>query len=122
MRRTEIWTVSGGPNDAGKPRPAVIIQDDRFDTTEAPLFRLEIESSPRNGLRDLSRLMVDKITTVSRSKLGESVRVLDDADGVRLNRAIVVALGMAGTACPSQRTDPRGTTHHAFIGGYTSAM
>jgi mRNA interferase MazF len=65
------------------------------DPTEAPLFRLEIDSSPDNGLRDVSRLMVDKITTVSRSKLGEAVGVLDDADVVRLNRAIVVFLGTA---------------------------
>jgi mRNA interferase MazF len=110
MRRSEIWTVSGGPNYVGKPRPAVIIQDDRFDTDsvticpfttdpiDAPLFRLEIEPSRGNGLRDVSRLMVDKITTVSRSKLGDAIGVLDDADVVRLNRAIVVFLGMTSTA------------------------
>jgi mRNA interferase MazF len=68
------------------------------DPTDAPLFRLEIQSSPGTGLRDVSRLMVDKITTVSRSKLGELVGVLDDADVVRLNRAIVVFLGMASAA------------------------
>lgn len=34
MRRGKIWTVSGGQNYAGKPRPAVILQDDRFDRTE----------------------------------------------------------------------------------------
>jgi mRNA interferase MazF len=52
MKRGEIWTVSGGKDCAGKPRPAVIIQDDAFDgtdsiticafttdETEAPLFR-----------------------------------------------------------------------------------
>jgi mRNA interferase MazF len=110
MRRSEIWTVSGGANYAAKARPAVIIQDDHFDTdsvticpfttdpTEAPLFRLAIEASPGNGLRDDSRLMVDKITTVDRSKLGELVGVLDDADVVRLNRAIVVFLGIATAA------------------------
>lgn len=87
----------------------VIIQDDRFDTdsvtvcplttdpTDAPLFRLEIQSPPGSGLRDVCRLMVDKITMVSRSTLGELVGVLEDADVVRLNRAIVVLLGMAST-------------------------
>jgi mRNA interferase MazF len=40
----------------------------------------------------------NKITTVSRSRLGELVGVLDDADVVRLNRAIVVFLGMASAA------------------------
>ena len=107
MRRGEIWTVSGG-GYAGKPRPAVIIQDDRFDATtsvticaftsdptEAPLFRLPVDASDRNGLRSPSRLMVDKITTVARDKLGERIGRLDDEDMVRLNRAILVFLGLA---------------------------
>ena len=77
MKRGEIWTVAGGKDYAGKPRPAVIVQDDRFDatasvticvfttdTTEAPLFRLAVQPTPENGLRAECRLMVDKITTV----------------------------------------------------------
>jgi mRNA interferase MazF len=107
VRRAEIWTVSGGPNYAGKPRPAVIIQDDRFDTdsvtvcpfttdpTDAPLIRIEIEPTALNGLRQRCRLMVDKLTTVARSKLGERIGVLGDEDMVRLNRAMVVFLGIA---------------------------
>ena len=104
MRRTEIWTVSGGPDYAGKPRPAVIVQDDRFDTdsitlcpfttdpADAPLFRLLIEPTVTNGLNADGRLMVDKITTVRRAKLGERIGILDDADVLRLNRAVVVFL------------------------------
>ena len=34
MRRGEIWTVAGGAAYAGKSRPAVIIQDDRFDAND----------------------------------------------------------------------------------------
>ncbi len=110
MRRGEIWTVSGGPHYAGKPRPAAIIQDDRFDTdsvticpfttdpTEAPLFRLGIEPTDTNGLHGTSRLMVDKITTVSRPKLGEPIGVLEDTDLLRLNRAVVVFLGIASAS------------------------
>ncbi|MGH9106647.1 MAG: type II toxin-antitoxin system PemK/MazF family toxin [Acidimicrobiales bacterium] len=109
MRRGEIWTVAGGIDYAGKPRPAVIVQDDRFDTdsvtvcpfttdpTDAPLFRLEVEPSPENGLDHASRLMVDKITTVRRVRLGERTGDLSDADIVRLNRAVVVFLGIAST-------------------------
>ena len=83
MKRGEIWTVAGAKDYAGKPRPAVILQDDRFDATEsiticatttdpteAPLFRIPIAPSERNGLNTLSRLMVDKITTVPKNKLG----------------------------------------------------
>lgn len=99
--------MAGGPDYAGKPRPAVIVQDDRFDTdsvtlcpcttdaTDAPLFRLSIEPSHSNGLSSASRLMVDMITTVRRTKLGERLGALDDADLVRLNRAVVVFLGIA---------------------------
>jgi len=35
MRRGEIWTVSGGKDCAGKPRPVVILQDDSFDATNS---------------------------------------------------------------------------------------
>jgi mRNA interferase MazF len=107
VKRAEIWTVSGGPDCVGKPRPALIVQDDHFDTdsvtvcpfttdpTDAPLFRVEVEPSPENGLREACRLMVDKLTTIPRSKLGEQIGVLAPIDMIRLNRAIVVFLGLA---------------------------
>jgi mRNA interferase MazF len=109
VRRAEIWTVSGGADDTGKTRPAVIIQDDHFDTdsvtlypfttdpTDAPLFRLLIEPDQRNGLDGPSRIMVDKVTTVRRSRLGTKVGVLDDSSVLRLNRAVVVFLGIASS-------------------------
>ena len=110
MRRGEIWTVSGGPDYAGKPRPVVLVQDDGFDATgsmticafttdptEAPLFRLEVEPSTTNGLQNPSRLMVDKITTVPKSKLGRKIGHLGDEDVVRLNQAMVVFLGLASS-------------------------
>ena len=109
MRRGEIWTAAGGKDYAGKPRPVVIVQDDRFDATEAitvcafttdptdaPLFRLPVEPNERNGLRSPCRLMVDKVTTVAKTKLGSPVGRLDDEDILRLNRAMLVFLGLAG--------------------------
>ncbi|OWJ68792.1 type II toxin-antitoxin system PemK/MazF family toxin [Inquilinus limosus] len=113
MRRGEVWTVAGGGDYMGKPRPAVIVQDDRFDATDsmticsfttnpadAPLFRPLVEPSERNGLRSPCRLMVDKITTVRRDKLGARIGRLDDEDVVRLNRAILVFLGLAAPIKP----------------------
>ena len=110
MRRGEIWTVSGGSGYAGKPRPVVILQDDRFDATAsitvcafttdpspAPLFRLVVKPNERNGLKVPCRLMVDKITTVPKTKIGNQIGRLDDEDTVRLNRAVLVFLGFAGT-------------------------
>ncbi len=35
MKRGEIWTAAGGKDYAGKPRPVVIVQDDRFDAIES---------------------------------------------------------------------------------------
>ena len=111
MRRGEIWTVAGGKGYARKPRPVVIVQDDAFDATEsvtvctfttdttsAPLFRLPVEPNERNGLRASCRLMVDKITTIPKSKVGRRVGRLDDEDVLRLNRAALVFLGLAGSA------------------------
>jgi mRNA interferase MazF len=108
MRRGELWTAAGGKDYAGKPRPVVIVQDERFDATEsvticactsdaadAPLFRIPIEPTELNGLRMPCRLMVDKITTVPRSKLGARIGRLADEDIVRLNRAVMVFLGLA---------------------------
>lgn len=110
MKRGEIWMIAGGNDYAGKPRPVVIVQDDRFDATasvtvcgfttdetEAPLFRLTVEPNEQNGLRSACRLMVDKITTVPKSKVGVRVGRLDDGDLVRLDRAMVVFLGLAGS-------------------------
>jgi len=108
VKRGEIWTVAGGAHYSGKPRPVVILQDDRFDrtdsvtvsafttdATEAPLFRLLIKPSESNGLRAECRLMVDKVTTVPRTKLGISIGQLADKDMLRLNRAVLVFLGIA---------------------------
>lgn len=111
MRRGEIWTVASGPNYAGKPRPSVIIQNDRFDPlesiaicgfttdpTDAPLFRILVEPSSENGLRTAARLMVDKIATVPKTKFGMQIGVLGPEDTVRLNRAIVRFLAVTSAA------------------------
>ena len=111
MRRGEIWTAAGGGEYTGKPRPVVILQDHRFDVTdsiticafttdptEAPLFRLLIQPNEVNGLDAPPRVMVDKITTVRRSRIGVRVGRLDDADMVRLNQAVLVFLGFAASA------------------------
>jgi len=116
MRRGEIWTVSGGKDYAGKPRPVVIVQDDSFDATDsitvcafttdetdAPLFRLLVEPSERNGLRSACRLMVDKVTTVPKSKVGSQVGRLDDEDVLRLNQAVIVFLGLAVSSRAGQK-------------------
>jgi mRNA interferase MazF len=108
MKRGDVHTVAGGKDYAGKPRPVVIIQDNSFDATgsiticafttdatQAPLFRLPVEPNMRNGLRGTCRLMVDKITTVPKAKIGARIGRLDDKDILRLNQAVLVFLGLA---------------------------
>ena len=109
MKRGEVWTVSGGPDYAGKPRPVVVIQDDRFDATdsvtvcglttvgaETPLSRPRVEPTEGNGLRIVSYLMADKVTTVRKEKLGDHIGQLAADDIRRLDRALLVFLGLAG--------------------------
>ena len=109
MTRGEVWTAAGGQDYAGKPRPVVIVQDDRFDATnsiticaftsdptDAPLFRLVVEPNTANGLDKPSRLMVDRVTTVPKARLGKRIGRLSDSDMVRVNRALLIFLGLAG--------------------------
>lgn len=130
MRRGEIRTVAGGPDCAGKPRPTVIVQDDAFDATqsiticsfttdptEAPLFRIFVESNAQNGLRIPSRPMVDKQTTVRKAKLGARIGRLDQEDIVRLNqpkapRACRARVRPLDLDPRDQRQRPDGSTDH----------
>jgi mRNA interferase MazF len=109
MKRAEIWTVTGGADYAGKPRPAVIIQGDAFAETasitlcpftthivDAPLIRLPVDPTRQNGLDVASHVMVDKVTTVAKAKLKKRVGTLAEEDMIRVNRAVLVFLGLAG--------------------------
>ncbi len=108
MTRGEIYTAAARGPYTGKPRPVVILQDDRFDATasitvcpfttnpvEAPLVRLPIDPSEMNGLDQPSQLMVDKVTTVPRSRLGDRLGKLRDDELIALNRSLIVFLGLA---------------------------
>jgi mRNA interferase MazF len=108
VKRGDIWTVAGAADYSGKPRPAVIVQDDRFSATASVIvcpftsnpvaaadFRLPVAPSAANGLGRPSRLMADKLTSVARRKLGTRVGRLGDDDLDRLERAVLIFLGLA---------------------------
>jgi mRNA interferase MazF len=105
VKRGEVWTVAGGSDYASKPRPAVIVEDDRFDAgdsatvcllttdpTPGPLMRIGVDPNETNGLRLASWLMADKLMTVPKDKLGRRVGSLDNETMQRLSQAIVVFL------------------------------
>jgi mRNA interferase MazF len=105
MRRGDIVTVAGGVY-ANRPRPAMIVQDDRFDATDsltvcpftstdvdAPLLRVPVTADEVNGLEQDSFLMVDKITTVRRSNAHAVVGRLEATTLVEFERRFLVFLG-----------------------------
>lgn len=108
MRRGELWTGAGGAHYAGKPRPVLIVQDDRFDATdsiticpltsdptEIPLLRIKLDPETTSGLTLPSSIMIDKLTTMPRFRLGERIGSVSDTDMLALARALVVFLGIA---------------------------
>ena len=107
MTRGDLVTVAM-PGDFGKPRPAVVIQSDRFAETgtvtvlllsgtlvDAPLIRATVHPSATNGLRKPSQVMIDKAMSVRRDRLGPPIGRLDDAALVAVTRSLAVFLGIA---------------------------
>jgi len=107
MMRGKLVTVAL-QGDYGKPRPAVVIQSDLFDehpsvtvlplTSElrdTPLFRIDVEPSPDNGLQKRSQIMIDKIHTVPRTRLGSMLGKLSDDEQIAVNRSLMLFLGLA---------------------------
>jgi mRNA interferase MazF len=107
MKRGDLVTVAL-QGDLGKPRPALVIQSDLFDAhpsvtilpvtselRDAPLFRILVNPTELNGLAKPSQIMVDKLQSIAREKIGEVFGRLDDETMLAVNRALAVFLGFA---------------------------
>lgn len=107
MKRGDLVTIAL-QGDFGKPRPAVVIQSDLFDehpsvtilpvTSElrnAPLFRIPVKPSDKNGLSKQSEIMVDKVQSVPREKIGEVFGCLSDEEMLSVSRSLAIFLGVA---------------------------
>ncbi len=107
MKRGDLVTIAL-QGDYGKPRPALVVQSDLFsehpsvtilpvtsDLRKAPLFRIDVEPTTVTNLEKRSQVMVDKVQTVPREKLGAAFGRLDDATMLTINRALAVWLGFA---------------------------
>ena len=94
--------------DQGKPRPALVVQTDRFGELgsvtvlpitgtliDAPLLRVTVEPSEQNGLTKRSQVMVDKPQTPHRGRLGPVMGRLEDPTMITVNRLLAVFLGLA---------------------------
>ena len=100
MKRGDLVTVAVS-GDYGKPRPALIIQADAFDAIasitvapvtsevyDAPLLRIPLPAGAGSGLRKPSQVMIDKITTVPRSKIGQRIGSVEANTLRAVNQAI----------------------------------
>lgn len=107
MRRGDLVTVAL-QGEQGKPRPALVVKADSFAVLagvtvlpitgtllEAPLLRVPIEPSEQNGLTKRSQIVVDKLQTPPRGKVGAVIGRLDDTTLLAVNRALAVFLGLA---------------------------
>lgn len=115
MKRGDIHLIT---HPSGGERSVVVVQEDSFDGTDsitvcpltaeemnAPMLRLPLTPNCRNGLSARRHIMVDKITTISKSRIGLRRGRLDDDDVLRLNRAILIFLGLA-VSPRANRKDP----------------
>ena len=107
MKRGDLVTIAV-QGDFGKPRPALIIQANHFDAhatvtvllitgtlVDAPIFRIQVQPSPENGLQKPSQVMVDKAMTVLVDKVGETIGQLDPDSLLAVDRSLAIFLGIA---------------------------
>jgi mRNA interferase MazF len=107
VKRGSFVSVAA-PGDFGKPRPALVIQSDRFDEhatvtvlllsstrVDAPLIRLDVLPTPGNGLTVASQVMIDKAMTLRRDRIGAALGQADDQLMLEVGRVLAVFLGIA---------------------------
>ena len=107
MKRGDIVTIAL-TGDYGEPRPGLIIQSDLFSETgsvtilpltshliDAPLLRILVEPAETNGLNKPSHIMVDKLYTTPREKIGEVLGYLDTKIMLEVERTLAVFVGIA---------------------------
>jgi mRNA interferase MazF len=107
LRRGDI-TIVAAPGDYGKPRPALVVQADLFSgidsvvvaliTSEqrpaAPLFRRPIAPSSKNGLRNPSDVMLDKLVALPRTKTSAAIGQLTETQMVDITARLALFLGI----------------------------
>lgn len=107
MMRGDLVTIAM-QGDFGKPRPALVVQANQFSEHNsvtvlpvtstlfiAPLLRVTIQPSAKNGLQKPSQVMVDKAVTIKRDKVGPAFGHIDANSMIEVERCLAVFLGIA---------------------------
>jgi mRNA interferase MazF len=109
LSRGDLVTIVA-QGDYGKPRPAVVIQANEFlglkstmvlpltsdAQAEANLFRVTVYPDPKNGLRMVSQVMVDKAMPIPTEKIGACIGKLSRKVMRDIDRCIVTFFGVGG--------------------------
>jgi mRNA interferase MazF len=108
LKRGDV-VITSLPRDHGKPRPAVIVQSDRFlesdgvilcpftsDPVAPETLRFTLAPTEENGLGVPSQIMVEKLSALPRSKCKKVVGRIDQASLQRLDEALALVIGLAG--------------------------
>ncbi len=106
LTRGDLVTVSLR-GEQGKPRPALVIQADRFSDLasvtllpitatllDATALRIDVDATAQNGLDRRSHIMIDKPQTPPRSRVGAVIGRLDPVTMQAVNRALGLLLGI----------------------------
>ena len=107
LKRGDLVIVSA-PGSYGKPRPALVIQSDIYDgngslavllmTThvdpDIPLLRHTLQPCEANGLLATTDVMIDKIFTIPRDRMGQRIGHLTSSEMTEITSAFALFLGM----------------------------
>ncbi|MFT3672750.1 type II toxin-antitoxin system PemK/MazF family toxin [Aestuariivirga sp.] len=108
FRRGDI-VIASSPGDYGKPSPCLVIQSDAFSDVpsvtvcpftsdlrdDVPLLRQTVQPTKGNGLQQPSQIAIDKVTTLSLTRIGKRVGKLAEVEMMQVTRALAVFLGIA---------------------------
>jgi len=107
MKRGDVVIVALA-GEYGKPRPAVVVQADRFlndfesilvcpmtsDATAHSVARIPVPHSPNTGLRAQSQIMIDKASAIPKSKVSGVIGRLDAITLERLDWSLSTFLDL----------------------------
>ena len=106
IQRGDLITVALR-GDAGKPRPALVIQAEHFvdlstvvvlpltsTLLDLPLVRVTIEPLPATGLQQRSQVMISRPQFAPRARLGPVIGSIDTGTLLEVTRRLAVLLGI----------------------------
>jgi mRNA interferase MazF len=106
IKRGEIWSVLW-TGLASKPRPALVVQSEKFRTTDTDILalitsqendseylRIPIKADDKNGLKNDSFICLDKLMAIPIGKIGEKFGVVSSEVMREVDEHLIKILGL----------------------------